>query len=194
VPRSVLIDAGSATKSGDAWRGGTVFNASIAWLQSNLHHIESDDKSKVQRGTKQDDLWAFVFALCDMRSVHWLQRSDLIAHRQELVTNCHIAAIGMHVEMCEYADVARKVSDLLLLPKSAMPGGALQTSPVGVLHQPTVATTPPTPSAAPAAALFLSAAPATPLPRAAVAPVATSQSPSKPVQRSLFTPDDDDNE
>jgi hypothetical protein len=159
VARSVLIDAGSATKSGDAWRGGTVFNASVAWLESNLHRIE-DQRSQVQPGTVQDDLWAFVFALCDMRSVHWLQRDHLIDHRQQLVTNRHIAEIGKHVAECEYALVARKVSDLLFLPENAVLGGALQTSPVGVLHQPAqVATTPVAPRAD---ARFFSAAPATP--------------------------------
>jgi hypothetical protein len=157
VARSVLIDAGSATKSGDAWRGGTVFNASVAWLEGNLHRIEAHEKWLVQPGTVQDDLWAFVFALCDMRSVHWLQRDHLIDHRQQLVTNRHIAEIGRHVEKCEYALVARKVSDLLFLPDEAVLGGALQTSPVGVLHQPAqVATTPV------ADARFFSAAPATP--------------------------------
>jgi hypothetical protein len=188
VARSVLIDAGSATKSGDAWRGGTVFNASVAWLESNLHRIE-DQRSQVQPGTVQDDLWAFVFALCDMRSVHWLQRDHLIAHRQQLVTNRHIAEIGEHVEKCEYALVARKVSDLLFLPGEAVLGGALQTSPVGVLHQPAqVATTPVAPRAD---ARFFSAAPATPA-------VLTSQSPSMhqlPVPRSLAPDfDDDDND
>jgi hypothetical protein len=186
VARSVLIDAGSATKSGDAWRGGTVFNASVAWLESNLHRIEAHEKWLVQPGTVQDDLWAFVFALCDMRSVHWLQRDHLIDHRQQLVTNRHI--IGKHVAECEYALVARKVSDLLFLPDEAVLGGALQTSPVGVLHQPAqVATTPVAPRAD---ARFFSAAPATPA-------VLTSQSPSmhQPVQRSLAPDfDDDDND
>jgi hypothetical protein len=124
VARSVLIDAGSATKSGDAWRGGTVFNASVAWLESNLHHIRNHQRSQVQPGTVQDDLWAFVFALCDMRTVDRLQWGDVLAYRRAFVQSRHIAEIGEHVEKCDYALVARKVSDLFF---------AGDLSPTGVL-------------------------------------------------------------
>jgi hypothetical protein len=129
VPRSVLIDAGSATKSGDAWRGGTVFNASIAWLEGNLHHISNHQRSQVQPGTPKDDLWAFVFALCDMRTVDRLQWGDVLAYRRAFVQSPHVAEIGMHVEKLEYAVVTRKVSDLFFAGDLS-PTGLLLERPV----------------------------------------------------------------
>jgi hypothetical protein len=62
--RSVLIDAGAAVKMGGKWCGGTVNNASVAWLKKNFANFKAN--LLVEVPTVVDELWSFVFAMLDL--------------------------------------------------------------------------------------------------------------------------------
>jgi hypothetical protein len=110
--RSVLIDAGAAVKMGGKWCGGTVNNASVAWLKKNFANFKAS--LLVEVPTVVDELWSFVFAMLDLVYPK-RDRSNLIAAREEQAAFPAVAAIGKLVVDRKYDDVANAVADLLCL-------------------------------------------------------------------------------
>jgi chemotaxis protein histidine kinase CheA len=142
---SVLIDAGAAVnvKRGEKWRGGTVNNASIAWLMANLDKVEASDHANVTVPSKEDELWSFVLAVMDMCFPTPSDRREIIECRKQRIGIGALAAIPTLLRgEIKYTEVANAVADMLLLPKHEK--AKLSSSKGSPEHPSTLqATTPP---------------------------------------------------